>query len=230
LSLLVPPLHPITAESFAIIDREFGPHALDPAEYAIIRRVIHTTADFDYRDRLSFSPGAIAAAVAALIQRRPIVVDVTMVEQGIRGLLNETFGNPIVSAIRQAPALDRSSLGETLGQILDPISAAAPGQGQTRTARGMAACVEQWPQAIYVIGNAPTALLMLADQVRLGKAQPAVVIAAPVGFVSVVESKAAIAALPPPQIRVEGRKGGSPVAAAILNALIMLACAAEDQS
>lgn len=227
MSLIVPPLHPITAESFAIIDREFGPHALDPADYAIIRRVIHTTADFDYRDRLSFSPGAIAAAVAALIQRRPIVVDVTMVEQGIRGLVSETFGNPIVSAIRQAPALARSSLGETLGQIPDPISAAA--QGQTRTARGMVACVEQFPQAIYVIGNAPTALLMLAEQVRLGLAQPAVVIAAPVGFVSVVESKAAIAALPLPQIRVEGRKGGSPVAAAILNALIMLACA-EDQS
>ncbi len=209
-----PPLHPITAESFAIIDREFGPHeALDPAEYAIIRRVIHTTADFDYRDRLQFSEGAIAAGIAALHQRRPIIVDVTMVQQGIRGLVGQTFGNAIVSAISH-PAASPSGAGQPAGA----------GPVKTRSARGMAACIAQHPEAIYVIGNAPTALLTLAEQIRGGLAKPALVIAAPVGFVSVVESKAAISTLSVPQIRVEGRKGGSTVAAAIVNALVMLAC------
>ncbi len=216
-SVSAPPLHPITAESFAIIDREFGPHQLDPGEYAIIRRVIHTTADFDYRDRLHFGKGAIAAGITALTGQHPIVVDVTMVNQGIRGLVGQTFGNPIASAISH-PAASASAQ--------DATTAAAA--GQTRSARGMAACIAEHPEAIYVIGNAPTALLMLAEQIRQGKARPALVIAAPVGFVSVVESKGAIAALPVPQIRVEGRKGGSTIAAAIVNALVMLACAAED--
>ena len=214
-SVSAPPLHPITAESFAIIDREFGPHQIDPAEYAIIRRVIHTTADFDYRDRLQFCPGAIAAGISALTEQRPIVVDVTMVHQGIRGLVGQTFGNAIVSAISHPVASA-------------PVAAQnAKLAGQTRSARGMAACIAQHPEAIYVIGNAPTALLTLAEQIRQGTARPSLVIAAPVGFVSVVESKAAIAALPVPQIRVEGRKGGSTVAAAIVNALVMLACTAE---
>jgi len=210
--LQCPPLHPITAESFAIIDREFGPHQLDPAEYAIIRRVIHTTADFDYRDRLTFSPGAIAAGMASLASQRPIVVDVTMVQQGIRGLIGQTFANPIASAISQVAA------------SAAPASTATPQPQQTRSARGMLACIEQYPKAIYVVGNAPTALLALAQQVKAGAARPALVIAAPVGFVSVVEAKAAIATLPVPQIRVAGRKGGSTVAAAILNALVLLAC------
>ena len=202
-----PPLHPITAESFAIIDQEFGPHQLNPAEYAVIRRVIHTTADFDYRDRLRFEGGAIAAAQAALIQRCPVVVDVTMVRQGISGLIGQTFGNSIMSAIRHPAA-----------------ASASMGSDTTRSARGMAACIAEHPEAIYVVGNAPTALLTLAEQIHQGFARPALVVAAPVGFVSVVESKAAIAQLKVPQIRVEGRKGGSPVAAAIVNALVMLAC------
>ncbi len=214
-SVSTPPLHPITAESFAIIDREFGPHQIDPAEYAIIRRVIHTTADFDYRDRLQFGEGAIAAGITALTEQRPIVVDVTMVQQGIRGLLGQTFGNPIVSAISHPAA-----------SVSAEDAAPAAKAGQTRSARGMAACIAQHPKAIYVIGNAPTALLTLAEQIRAGQAEPALVIAAPVGFVSVVESKEAIADRSVPQILVEGRKGGSTVAAAIVNALVMLACAA----
>lgn len=223
-SVTAPPLHPITAESFAIIDREFGPHQLDPAEYAILRRVIHTTADFDYRDRLQFSSGAIAAGVAALRQCSPLVVDVTMVQQGIRGLVGQTWGNRIVSAISQAVAAPEAFTVNGPPSAKDALDAKDALAGQTRSARGMAACIEQTPEAIYVIGNAPTALLTLAEQIREGGARPALVIAAPVGFVSVLESKAAIAALPVPQIVVEGRKGGSTVAAAIVNALVMLAC------
>lgn len=203
------PLHPITAQSFAIIDAEFGPHSFAPEEYAIIRRVIHSTADFDYRDRLQFSPGAIAQGMAALARGLPIVVDVTMVEQGIRGLLAQRFPSLICSAI---------ALGDD------------PPTGQTRSAAGMIRAIEHFPEAIYVVGNAPTALLALCGAISRGQAQPALVIAAPVGFVSVVESKAAIATLNVPQIRVAGRKGGSPVAAAIVNALVQLASEAPSQA
>jgi precorrin-8X/cobalt-precorrin-8 methylmutase len=84
-------------------------------------------------------------------------------------------------------------------------------------------CFEEYPGAIFVIGNAPTALLSLCAQLPTAPIQPALVIGAPVGFISVIESKAALAKTQVPQIRIEGRKGGSPVAAAILNALIVLA-------
>lgn len=195
--------HPILEQSFAVIDREIGTHAFTEQEYAIVRRVIHSTADFEFKHLLYFSPGAIEGAIAALRQSIPIVTDVSMVKQGIHTLVSKTFGNPIRSAIEQAP------------QALPH---------KTRTETGLLACYQQLPQAIYVIGNAPTALLALCEQIRAQPRQaPALVIGAPVGFIAVLESKAALAQTPVPQIRVEGRKGGSPVAAAILNALLVLA-------
>jgi len=194
-------LHPILEQSFAVIDQEIGAHSLGPAEYAIARRVIHSTADFEFKNLLRFSPGAIEGAIAALRQGTPIVTDVSMVKQGIQTLVKQTFQNPIISAVAQ-------------------VETAAP--GATRTETGLFQCLTQYPQAVYVIGNAPTALLALCRQVP-AIAQPAVVIGAPVGFIAVEEAKRALAATPVPQIRVEGRKGGSPVAAAILNALLVLA-------
>jgi precorrin-8X/cobalt-precorrin-8 methylmutase len=198
--------HPILIQSFAAIDREFGDHAFSPQEYAIVRRVIHSTADFEFKHLIRFSPGAIEGAIAALRQQTPIVTDVSMVKQGITTLVAKTFENPVISAVEQAEQ-------------------ALP--GKTRTETGLLRCWEQFPQAIYVIGNAPTALLALCESLqsspRVVPVQPALVIGAPVGFISVVESKAALAQTAVPQIRVEGRKGGSAVAAAILNALIVLA-------
>lgn len=196
-------MHPIMAASFAQIDRELGAHGLSPEVYAIVRRVIHSTADFDYPMLVQCEPGAIAQALTALRQQTPIIVDVTMVAQGIKTVLGQTFQNPLVSAVAQAKTAD---------------------PGKTRTETGLLRCVERYPNAIYVVGNAPTALLALCQQIRLKKAQPALVVGAPVGFISVLESKAALAELAVPQIRVEGRKGGSPVAAAIVNALLVLAC------
>ena len=133
-----------------------------------------------------------------------------MVKQGSLNLVAQTFGNPLISALEQAPV----ALG-----------------GKTRTETGLIQCWEEFPEAIFVIGNAPTALLALCAQLQDARhfhatgspVTPALVIGAPVGFISVVESKAALAHTPVNQIRVEGRKGGSPVAAAILNALIVLA-------
>lgn len=193
-------------ESFAVIDREIGEHNFTPAEYAIVRRVIHSTADFEFKHLIQFSPGAIDGAIAALRRQVPIITDVGMVKQGVAGVVGQTFNNPLISAVEQA---------ET----------ALP--GKTRTETGLLKCLEQWPQAIYAIGNAPTALLALCDYVtRVNfepELMPVLVIGAPVGFISVVESKTALAGVPVRQIRIEGRKGGSPVAAAIVNALMVLA-------
>jgi precorrin-8X/cobalt-precorrin-8 methylmutase len=202
--------HPILEQSFAVIDREIGEHCFSPAEYAVVRRVIHSTADFEFKHLIRFSPGAIESAIEALQQQVPIITDVSMVKQGVTTVVAKTFQNPLTSAVEQA-------------------THALP--GKTRTETGLLHCWQQCPQAIYAIGNAPTALLALCNAIsdRQNHSQipssvlPALIIGAPVGFISVIESKTALAQMKLPQIRVEGRKGGSAVAAAILNALLVLA-------
>lgn len=195
-------LHPILKQSFAVIDQEIGEHSFSPAEYAIVRRVIHSTADFEFKHLVRFSADAITQGIEALRRQTPIVTDVSMVKQGIAGMVKQTFGNPIICAVEQAPT-------------------ALP--GKTRTETGLLKVFQDFPQAIYVIGNAPTALLALCSQIETTQQPPALVVGVPVGFISVVESKTVLAQLPVAQIRVDGRKGGSPVAAAILNALLVLA-------
>jgi precorrin-8X/cobalt-precorrin-8 methylmutase len=198
--------HPIVEQSFAIIDREIGEHHLNSHEYAIARRVIHSTADFEYLNLLEFKNQAIASAIAALQNGIPIITDVTMVKQGILTLVNKTYHNPVIAAI-------------------DFADIASP--GKTRTETGMIECWQQYPNAIYVIGNAPTALIALCECIKKqdehNKITPPLIIGAPVGFVSVIESKEALRQLEVPQILVKGRKGGSPVAAAIINTLLVLA-------
>ncbi|OKH31717.1 cobalt-precorrin-8X methylmutase [[Phormidium ambiguum] IAM M-71] len=201
-------IHPIMTQSFAVIDREIGDHNFSPQEYAIVRRVIHSTADFEFKDLIRFSPGAIDAGITAIRHRLPIVTDVGMVKQGIAGLVAQTFANPVISAVEG---------------IKEPLP------GKTRTETGLLKCWQEFPQGIFVFGNAPTALLALCQEIPQAAVLPALVIGAPVGFISVVESKMTLAATKVPQIRVEGRKGGSPVAAAILNALICLATEAEGR-
>ncbi|MDJ1168855.1 precorrin-8X methylmutase [Roseofilum sp. BLCC_M154] len=194
--------HPIALESFALIDREIGSHNLNTEEYAIARRIIHSTADFDFKDLLSFSSTAIQSGIDALRQQYPIITDVSMVNMGIRNLVAQTFNNPLFVAVEAAPQAE---------------------PGKTRTETGMIQLAHQLPNGIFAIGNAPTALLALCEEIEQGRVQPSLVIGAPVGFVSVVESKSRLAQLAVPQIIVKGRKGGSPVAAAIVNALIHLA-------
>lgn len=194
--------HPILEQSFAIIDQEIGEHNFSPAEYTIVRRVIHSTADFEFKHLMQFSPEAIQAGITALRQGLPIVTDVGMVNKGVAGMVAKTFNNPLICAVEAA-------------------GVALP--GKTRTETGLLECWQKFPQGIFAIGNAPTALLALCTELKNAPVSPALVIGAPVGFVSVVESKAVLAQTPVPQIRVEGRKGGSPVASAIVNGLIVLA-------
>jgi len=193
--------HDITLASFAQIDREVGVHHFTKPEYTVARRVIHTTADFEFKRLLTFAGEPMAAAAIALCQDAPIITDVSMVAAGIRTVAARTWQPAVVAAVQQAPT-----------QLLPH---------QTRSAEGMHRCVRDYPGAIVAVGNAPTALLSLCEDIANGYVQPAVVIGAPVGFINVVESKQALAALSVPHILVQGRKGGSAVAAAILNALMI---------
>lgn len=195
-------IHPILEQSFATIDQEIGPHPFSADQYSIVRRVIHSTADFEFAKLLRFSADVIPAATAALASGMPIVTDVQMVSIGIQSMVQQTFKNPVITAVEacQSPPL-----------------------GQTRTATGMLQCFQTYPGAMYVIGNAPTALLALCQHLPRASQQPTVIIGVPVGFIGVTEAKAALAQSEIPHIRAEGRKGGSPVAAAIVNALLTLA-------
>lgn len=195
-------MHPILQQSFATIDAEIGAHNFSADQYGIIRRVIHSTADFEFLHLLNFSADVIPILMAALASGVPIVTDVQMVSMGIQTVVRQTFQNPVITAVDACPS---------------------PPSDQTRTAAGMLQCFQTYPEAIYVIGNAPTALLALCQQLSTGSQRPAGIIGVPVGFIGVVEAKRALAQSDIPHIRTEGRKGGSPVAAAIINALLTLA-------
>jgi precorrin-8X/cobalt-precorrin-8 methylmutase len=195
--------HPITEQSFAIIDREIGTHSWSQQEYAIVRRAIHSTADFELKDLFYFSQGSIEAGIDAIRQQVPIIVDVGMVAIGIASNLFKA-GLP-----KAYCALDY------------------PGEGVTRTAAGIITLAKEYPYGLFVIGNAPTALLALVDLIKKGKIKPALVIGVPVGFVAVEEAKEALATVDVPQIIVKGRKGGSSIAASIVNALVWLSMTSE---
>ncbi|MGI0482211.1 precorrin-8X methylmutase [Geminocystis sp. CENA526] len=193
--------NPIIEKSFAIIDNIIGKHHLTEEEYNIVRRIIHTTADFDFLHLLQCSPNVIKSSIELLKAKTPIVTDVSMIKEGIRNMVKKTHDNDIIVAVKQAKEAK---------------------EGQTLTETGLLQCCEKYPNAIYVIGNAPTALIALCKQYELKKINPSLVIGAPVGFVSVLESKAYLAKLDIPQIQIIGNKGGSTVASAIVNALLIM--------
>jgi precorrin-8X/cobalt-precorrin-8 methylmutase len=196
----------IEAESFRIIDQEAGPHAFTPEQWQIVRRMIHTSADFDYLHTVRFHPRAITAGIKALQAKKPVITDTNMACTGIR-------------------KQDARRLGVKVGCHMDDpaVHAAAASAGTTRAAAAVDAAASEMADGIYVIGNAPTALLRLIEHVQSGRARPALIVGLPVGFVNAAESKAALAELDHPFITNEGRKGGSNVAAAVVNALLLLA-------
>lgn len=202
--------HAITLASFAQIDREVGTHPFTEAEYSVVRRVIHTTADFEYQQLMRFGHRPFEAVKKALLQRQPIVTDVSMVAAGIGSVVDKTWRSPVTVAVQHAATLPLTQTPLPQTPLL-----------QTRSATGMRHCAQTYPEAIFAIGNAPTALLALCEGIAQGHYRPALVIGAPVGFINVVESKQALAELAVPHILVLGRKGGSAIAAAILNALMI---------
>ena len=198
----------IMAESIAIIDRELGTHPTDPAERAVVRRMIHATADFDFARTVQFSPGAIAAAVSAFKNGAPVVADVEMLRAGIRRDLAKPLG---VTAV--------CSLDEPESALL------AASEGITRSAAGLrlsSVCVGDG--VVVAIGNAPTALLEAIRLIEEEGWRPACVVGIPVGFVGVEEAKRRLCAQNQvPFVTSLGRKGGTAVTAAAVNALFELA-------
>lgn len=192
----------IEATSMRIIESEL-PHPLDPVLSPVIKRVIHTTADFDYVDTLAFSADVTAHALAALQQGATIITDTMMAQAGI----------------------NKASLGmlgcQTKCFMSDPKTAElAKLHGSTRAVASMDRAAELDGPLIFAIGNAPTALIRLHELIQNGSLQPALIVGVPVGFVNVVPSKELIMASGVPYIVNRGRKGGSNVAAAIINALL----------
>jgi precorrin-8X/cobalt-precorrin-8 methylmutase len=179
---------------------------LNSEQEAVVKRVIHATADFDYAASLRFTPNAVSKAVTALQNRIPIVTDTNMALAGI-----------------SRPGLQKLGASAYCYMAEDFIAERAKAQETTRAAAAMDWAAEHNPGAVFAVGNAPTALLRIAEQIREGL-RPALVIAVPVGFVNVVESKERIFSVCEeadiPCIAAMGRKGGSSIAAAICNALI----------
>lgn len=201
----------IEAESFRIIACELGPHPFTPEQFKLVQRAIHATADFDFAKNLVFHPDAIRSGVTALKLGCDVVVDVQMIESGISKPILQKLGKGcIVCAISD-----------------EDVIRDARAAGVTRAIMAMRKCVRASPGAVYAIGNAPTALLELLRLVIEEKAPaPALVVGVPVGFVSAAESKEALLSGPFPFIAARGRKGGSTVAVAMVNALLRLA---DDQ-
>lgn len=193
----------IERRSFEIIAAELGGREIPPEERPIVMRCIHTTADFDYADNLYFSPGVIGQAKSLLQSGTLLVTDTNMALSGIN-----------------KPALARHGC-EAVCFMADPeTAAAAKAQGITRAAASVDKAAALGRRLIYVSGNAPTALLRICEHHEKGDFTPDLVIAMPVGFVNVVQSKELLIASGIPCIAARGRKGGSSVAAAVINALL----------
>ena len=193
----------IEKRSFEIITELLGDRKLDPENELVIKRVIHTTADFDYADNLVFSEHAVRRGIEALRGGCDIVTDTQMARSGINKTVLEKLGGTVHCFMS------------------DPeVAAEAKARGITRAVVSMEHAAKLDKPLIFAIGNAPTALMRLRELIEEGAVAPALVIGVPVGFVNVVESKEQIIASSAPYIVARGRKGGSNVAAAIVNALL----------
>ena len=202
----------IEERSFAIIAAEAGAHDWSEDEWTIVRRLVHTSADFEYVKRTVISPGAISAGLEALKSGAAIVTDTKMALCGISSARLASWGNRLICLIGDERTRRRAR--ET---------------GSTRALAAVDLAHEMFFKngegGIWVIGNAPTALFRLLEKLESEPEwpRPRLIVGLPVGFVNAAESKAALQAGPYPHICNQGRKGGSNVAAAVINALIELA-------
>ena len=194
----------IEARSFEIITSEL-PHPIDEALAPIVKRVIHTTADFEYADTLCFSPGVVEKALDAIRAGAVIVTDTTMAMAGINKRALAKHGGEVRCFIGDADVAERAAKN-----------------GTTRAVASMEKAASIDRPLIFAIGNAPTALVRLCELISEGRLKPRLVIGVPVGFVNVVQSKELILTADVPSIVARGRKGGSNVAAAICNALLYM--------
>lgn len=197
----------IEDSSFAIIDEEVGEHNFGPGEWQIVRRVIHATADFEFKDLTYVHPEAVAAALTAFERGAPIITDVRMIQVGLNQARLDQYGCSIHCFISDDDVIEEAKRNNSTRAIESMRKAKALGLLEG---------------AIIAVGNAPTALIEVARMIREEGVKPGLIIGVPVGFVSAAESKEIILDSPVPSVLTRGRKGGSPIAVAILHALLML--------
>lgn len=193
----------IERRSMEIISEGLAGREIPPEHMAIVKRVIHTSADFDYAENLVFSKNAVERGLSAITEGCTIVTDTRMAEAGINKRVLAKFG------------------GETICFIREPYVADEAGdRGVTRAAISMERAAEINKPLILAIGNAPTAVIRACQLMEEGAFSPKLIIGVPVGFVNVIESKELLMTMPCEHIVARGRKGGSSIAAAICNALL----------
>ena len=193
----------IERRSFGIITQELGDRKIDPEFELVVKRVIHTTADFDYYENLCFSEHAVLRMMDAIRAGCDVITDTTMAQSGINKKILAQFGG-------QA----RCFIGD------EDVAREAKERGVTRSLVSMEKAARLGKPLIFAIGNAPTALFSICDLMRAGKLAPEMIIGVPVGFVNVVEAKEEVMRTAQNYIVARGRKGGSNVAAAIVNAVL----------
>lgn len=195
----------IEKRSFEIITQELGDKKLIPGTELIVKRCIHTSADFDYADHLAFSEGVVEKAMQAIKDGACIVTDTQMAKSGINKRALARYGGEVYCFMSDAD-----------------VAEIAKKNGSTRATASMDKAAAMDKKLIFAIGNAPTALVRLYELIEDGKLDPALIIGVPVGFVNVVQSKELIMEADVPYIVARGRKGGSNIAACIVNALLYM--------
>ncbi len=195
----------IERKSMELIERELGPTSFSPNELDVLKRIIHATADFDFAKNIRFHEDAVDAGIDAIRKGSPIITDTQMAVAGISKRLL-----PVKDTMVMSP-MGTDECRQLAGQM---------GGTQAEAAMEIASRLDP---GIVAIGNAPTALIRLLDMVRDGRIRPRLIIGVPVGFVNAKESKDALLDSPVPFITTLGRKGGTPVAVAAVNAIIRLA-------
>lgn len=193
----------IETRSFEIITQELGDRKLPEDQELIIKRCIHTSADFDYADNLCFSENAVKKAMDAIKGGACIVTDTQMAKSGINKRALARYGGEVFCFMSD-----------------EDVAAQAKENGTTRATASMDKAASLKQPLIFAIGNAPTALVRLYELIEEEKIRPELIIGVPVGFVNVVQSKELIMQTDVPYIVARGRKGGSNIAACIVNALL----------
>ncbi|MDQ2086942.1 precorrin-8X methylmutase [Herbivorax sp. ANBcel31] len=195
----------IEKRSFEIISELIGNRELNSLQEPVIKRVIHTTADFEYLDTLKISENALEKGIESIKSGCSIVTDTKMAQAGINKRVLKNFDGKVVCYMDN-----------------EEIAATAKERNVTRASISMETAAKDENNRIFVVGNAPTALIKLYELIKEGSVRPSLVIGVPVGFVNVVESKELIKKAGVPFIISEGRKGGSNVAASIINAILYM--------
>ncbi|HIV62959.1 MAG TPA: precorrin-8X methylmutase [Candidatus Butyricicoccus avistercoris] len=202
MSFIVKPSE-IEKTSFEIITKELGNRTFPEGQSEVVKRVIHTTADFDYADNLYFSENVIENAKNAILNGATVITDTNMALSGINKKILAQFGGEVHCFMAD-----------------EQVAREAKERGVTRAIVSMEHAAKLKEPLIFAIGNAPTALIHLYELIKQGDVNPALVVGVPVGFVNVVESKELFISSNIPHIIAKGRKGGSNVAAAIINAIL----------